>query len=122
MHKNPKVPKSAELPPRDSHCQYLIKQRSIVGVSVSWCVCTCRGGMGTFILYVFLFIVKSYWYYTEGCPGRVMSSVAGEEGICTACFRIPHLSIHPKEIFLTCGELKCLRAPWEGSLGAAEIP
>lgn len=61
MHKNPKVPKSAKLAPRDSHCQYLIKLGSIVWVSVSSCVCTCRGGIGTFIWYIF--IVKSYWYY-----------------------------------------------------------
>lgn len=61
MHKNPKVPKSAKLAPRDRHCQYLIKQGSIVWVSVSLRVCTCRGGIGTFIWY--FFIVKSYWYY-----------------------------------------------------------
>lgn len=32
MHKNPRVAESAELPPRESHCQGLIKQRSIVGL------------------------------------------------------------------------------------------
>lgn len=38
MHKNPRVAESAELPPRESHCQGLIKQRSIVGLRGS------RGG------------------------------------------------------------------------------
>lgn len=55
MHKNPKVPKSAELPPRDSHCRYLIKQGSIVWVSVSLCVHT-RGEIGTFILHLFIYL------------------------------------------------------------------
>lgn len=52
MHKNPKVPKSAELAPRDSHCQYLIKQGSIVWVSVSLCA---HVGRNQYIYPVFIF-------------------------------------------------------------------
>lgn len=64
MHKNPKVPKSAELPPRDSHCWYLIKQGSIVWVSVSLCVCT-RGEESVHLscIYLIFFFLIVKWYY-----------------------------------------------------------
>jgi len=52
-----------------------------------------------------------------------MSSVAWGGGVCTACLgQVSHLSAHPREPILAGRRLKCLAAPREESLGAAEMP